>query len=87
MNVKQTLQELKSHRSLEQDGLEDLSKSFAQYEGVRKDLENKLHKAYKHILHLQQEVINRDEKIQKLEKDMKNLQQNMVQSKDDFDSL
>ena len=78
--MKQTLQELKSHRSLEHDELEDLSKSFSQYEGVRKDLENKLHSSYKHTLQLQQEIIARDEKIHRLEKELKEISQNKVSS-------
>jgi uncharacterized protein YlxW (UPF0749 family) len=65
---------LKSQRSLEQDKYDKILESLTRYEKLRKDFEDEIRSLQKKNFNLQQEVIMKDEVIQKLQIVNKQLQ-------------
>ncbi|CAI2386336.1 unnamed protein product [Moneuplotes crassus] len=67
VDVKTAIKEFKTHRSLEESELENITSSLSCYDKVHEDIEFEIHQLQKKTLVLQQEINNRDEIISKLE--------------------
>lgn len=65
--MKTAIKEFKTHRSLEENELDNITSSLSVYDRVREDIEMEIHQLQKKTLVLQQEVNNRDDIISKLE--------------------